>query len=402
MSTVAPAPPRLLTRPFVLAWLVNLLHGLSFFMFIHLPRFLTELGANEAVIGLIVAAAALASIAMRPQVGTAMDRRGRRPAILVGGVLNTISIPLYFTVSAVGPWLVMVRILHGLSAALLFTSVSTYGADQVPEARRAQGVTLFAASSMLPAAVGGWVGDLVLAAGGFPGVLFAALGFSLTALLLSIPLPEQRPVRAEGAPARRRGSFRRALLQGNLRPLWHLTLWVGVALTGYSTFMRTYVDETGVGSVGLFFATYACTAVALRIFGTRVPERFGRARVMYPSLAAIAAGYLVLAFGSSTTSTVVAGVLCGGGLGYVYPLIFTGVVDRSSPQERGSAMAAFSLFFDLGSLVGSPMLGWVILHLGYTAMFATAGGVIALAALAFAVWDGDLALHRRPPLAEHT
>ena len=396
MSAPAPARPRLLTTPFVLAWLVNMLHGLSFFLFIHLPRFLTELGADEVVIGLIVAAAALASIAIRPGVGSALDRHGRRPAILVGGALNAISVPLYFTVSSVGPWLVAVRILHGLSAALIFTSISTYGADQVPEARRTQGVTLFAASSMLPAAIGGWVGDLVLGAGGFHGVLFAALGFATTALLLSIPLPEQRPARAEAAPARRRGSFRRALTQRSLRPLWHLTLWVGVALTGYSTFMRTYVDDTGVGSVGLFFAVYACTAVALRLFGGWVPDRFGRAWVLYPSLGAIAAGYLTLAFGSSTASTAVAGILCGGGLGYVYPLLFTGVVERGSVEERGSAMAAFSLFFDLGSLVGSPALGWVILRFGYTAMFATAGAVVALAALAFAVWDGDLALRRRP------
>jgi len=388
--------PRILTTPFILAWLVNLLHGLSFFMFIHLPRFLTELGADEVVIGLIVAASALASIAIRPAVGTAMDRSGRRPAILVGGTLNAISVPLYFTVGSVGPWLVAVRILHGLSAALLFTSISTYGADQVPEERRTRGVTLFAASSMLPAAIGGWVGDLVLAAGGFHGVLFAAMGFATAALLLSIPLPEQRPARADLAPARPRGAFRRALTRRSLLPLWHLTLWVGIALTGYSTFMRTYVDDTGVGSVGLFFLTYACTAVALRLFFSWVPDRVSRPWVLYPSLGAIAAGYLTLAFGSSTASIALAGVLCGGGLGYVYPLIFAGVVDRSPAEERGSAMAAFSLFFDAGALVGSPMLGWVILHFGYAAMFATAGVVVALAALAFAVWDGDLAQRRRP------
>jgi len=395
VSAPAPVRPRILTTPFILAWLVNLLHGLSFFMFIHLPRFLTELGADEVVIGLIVAASALASIAIRPAVGTAMDRRGRRPAILVGGALNAISVPLYFTVGSVGPWLVAVRILHGLSAALLFTSISTYGADQVPEERRTRGVTLFAASSMLPAAIGGWVGDLVLAAGGFHGVLFAAMGFAITALLLSIPLPEQRPARADLAPVRPRGAFRRALLQRSLLPLWHLTLWVGIALTGYSTFMRTYVDDTGVGSVGLFFLTYACTAVALRLFFSWVPDRVSRPWVLYPSLGAIAAGYLTLAFGSSTASTALAGVLCGGGLGYVYPLIFAGVVDRSPAEERGSAMAAFSLFFDAGALVGSPMLGWVILRFGYAAMFATAGAVVALSALAFAVWDGDLT-RRRP------
>lgn len=242
------APVRLLTPPLALASAVNFLQGLSFFMFIHLPRFLSDLGADEVGIGLIVAAAAVASILARPAVGTAMDRRGRRPAILTGGLLNVAAIPLYFTVGALGPWLVAVRVLHGLAAAITFTSVSTYGADQVPEERRTQGLALFAASSMLPAAVGGWVGDVVLAAGGFRGVLWAALGFALTGLLLSIRLPEQRPARpAGGGASRPRGGFRRALLQPNLLPLWLLTIWVGIALTGCWTFMRTYVDESEIG-----------------------------------------------------------------------------------------------------------------------------------------------------------
>jgi len=392
----SPTRPRLLTVPFVLAALVNLLQGLSFFMFIHLPRFLTDLGANEVAIGLIVAATAVASILIRPGVGNAMDRRGRRPAILVGGVLNLVAVPLYFTVTAVGPWLVAVRVLHGIAAALTFTAVSTYGADQVPEERRTQGLSLFAASSMLPAAVGGWVGDVVLAAGGFRGVLFAALGFAAAALLLSAGLPEQHPDRPAGSLPRPKGGFRRALTQRNLLPLWLITFAICIALTGYSTFMRTYVDTTGIGSVGLFFAVYASTAVAIRIFGGWLPDRVGRAWVAYPALGALAAGYLALALGSSSASTVVAGVLCGGGLGYAYPILFASVVERSSPEERGSAMAAFTVFLDAGTLVGSPVLGWVILHFGYPAMFTTAAAVVIVSSNAYAVWDGDLALPHRP------
>lgn len=401
MSAPAPAPPRLLTVPFVLASVVNLLQGLSFFMFIHLPRFLADLGADAVGIGLIVAVAAVASILMRPGVGAAIDRRGRRPAILAGGVLNAIAIPLYLTVNTVGPWLVTVRVLHGVAAALTFTAVTTYGADQVPAERRTQGLALFGASSMLPVAVGGWVGDVILAAGRFRGLLFAALGFAAVALLISTRLPEQRPAHPGGPIPTRRGGFRRALSQRSLLPLWLITFWVSVALTGYSTFMRTYVDDTGVGSVGLFFATYASTAVALRLFGGWLPDRVGRAWVLYPSLGAIAAGYLVLALGSSTASTVAAGALCGGGLGYAFPILFASVVERSSAGERGSAMAAFTAFLDAGALVGSPALGWVILRFGYTAMFTTAAVVVTVAAVVYAVWDGDLALHRRP-LTERT
>jgi MFS family permease len=347
-----------------------------------------------------VAATAVASILIRPGVGNAMDRRGRRPAILVGEALSLIAAPLYFTVTAVGPWLMAVRILHGIAAALTFTAISTYGADQVPAARCTQGLALFAISSMLPAAVGGWVGDVVLAAGGFRGVLFAALGFAAAGLLLAIRLPEQRPVRPAGLPPRRKGGFRRALAQPDLLPLWMIAFWMCLALTGYWTFMRTYVNATGVGSVGLFFAVYASTAVAIRLFGGWLPDRVGRARVTYPALGAIAAGFLATALGSSTASTVDAGALCGGGLGCAFPILFAGVVERSSAEERGSPMAAFTVFLDAGALVGSPLLGWVILQSGYPAMFSTAVVLVIVASVAFAVWEGDLVLHHHPATKE--
>lgn len=374
------ATTRLLSPAFVLAMAVNFLQGLSFFMFIHFPRFLTGLGADEVTIGLVVAVAAIASILLRPAVATLMDSRGRRLAVLIGGLMNTAAVPLYFTVTAVGPWLYAVRVLHGLASALTFTAITTYGADHAPEGRRTQGLALFAASSMLPAAVGGWVGDLVLEAGGFRGVLFAALGFAVTALALSTLLPGDRVVPTAETLPRRPGAFWRAAAQSDLVPIWMIGFAVSLAMMAYSTFLRTFVDETGVGSVGLFFAAYAGTAVVLRLFGGWLPDRVGRDRVFYPSLAAFSAGFLVLAWGSSTTTTVLAGVLCGGGLGYAFPIQFATVVERSTAFERGSAMAAFTVFLDLGALAGSPLLGWVISLAGYRAMFITAAATVALGA----------------------
>ena len=84
MSTVTPS----LTRPFVLVSLANFSDGMSFALFLHFSGYLADLGANDTQIGLIYGATAVASIAMRPLVGTVMDRYGRRPVILFGNVLN--------------------------------------------------------------------------------------------------------------------------------------------------------------------------------------------------------------------------------------------------------------------------------------------------------------------------
>jgi MFS family permease len=386
------APARLLTAPFVLACAVNLLQGLSFFMFVHLPRLLSDLGANEVGIGLIVAATAVASLLVRPRIGTAMDRRGRRPAVIAGSLLTVIAVPLYFTVHSVGPWLVAVRVLHGIASALTFVSITTYGADHVPEERRTQGLALFGASSLLPMALGGWLGDVILGAAGFDGLFLAALGFAAAGLALSLRLPEARRSTAAAA-GMAKGGFRRALTQPDLRPIWFITFCQAIVFTGYFTFMRTFVDDTGVGSLGVFYAAFAGIAVILRAFFGWVPDRLGRTRVLYASMGSMAAGFLILAPASSVVAVAFAGVLCGAGLGYSFPILFSIVVERASTEERGSAMAAFTVFGDSGSLVGSPLLGWAILQFGYGVMFCSAAALMVLATVAFGVWEA----HRRRP-----
>src|SRR5262245_17715439 len=104
------AETRLLTRPFLLCFVANLLQGLAFNLFLHFPGFLAQLGADELRIGIISASTAVAAIALRPPTGRAMDLRGRRIVILTGGLLNVVAVALYFTVSAIGAWLVLVRV----------------------------------------------------------------------------------------------------------------------------------------------------------------------------------------------------------------------------------------------------------------------------------------------------
>ena len=90
---------RLLTRPFALCFVANLLQGLAFNLFLHFPGYLKQLGADELQIGFISALTAVAAIALRPPTGRAMDRRGRRVVILVGGVANVVAVSLYLTIS---------------------------------------------------------------------------------------------------------------------------------------------------------------------------------------------------------------------------------------------------------------------------------------------------------------
>ena len=213
--------------------------------------------------------------------------------------------------------------------------------------------------------------------------LFAGLGLAVTVFL-----PETATPLAKGE---RPGGFFAAVFRRRLFPIWAVTTAFSLALTGYFTFLRTFVDETGIGSVGLFFSYYAGTAIALRLTLAWLPERVGPRRVLYPAFGVLIAGFFVLAQAKSGMAITVAGVLCGAGHAYTFPILMGMTVDRATDAGRGSAVAFFTALFDLGTLLGGPTLGLLIEQTGYPTMYRTTGIFLALAVAGFAVWESRLA-----------
>src|SRR3990172_9051124 len=103
---------RLFTLPFLISFIANFLQVFAFNLFLQLSGFLKELGAAEARIGLIISAASIAGLLIRPLIARVMDTRGRLIVILSGGVLNIVVCSLYLTIHEIGPWLYLVRVLH--------------------------------------------------------------------------------------------------------------------------------------------------------------------------------------------------------------------------------------------------------------------------------------------------
>lgn len=376
---------RLFTRAFVLVSLANLAQSWSFNLFLHLPGFLNQIGAGDLAIGLIFGATGVTAIAARPSIGRSMDTRGRRGVILAGNALNVLVVSGYLTVTTIGPWVVCIRVLHGLSEAMLFTSLFTYGADCVPAGRRTEGLAMFGVSGMLPIALGASLGDQILAHAGYRMLFLVALGFAVLALLLSLPLRDVH--RRPGVPVEPSRGFRAALTQRDLVPLWWMGGIFAMALASVFTFLKRYVDETGFGTVGGFFDAYTAVALVLRIFLGWLPDRVGPLRVLLPALGCLCIAFVLLALADGPTEVVIAGTLFGAGHGFTFPILFGIVVTRAGEADRGSAMGILTGLFDLGVVVGGPLFGSIITRFGFPAAFATAGALTLAGTLVFVAWD---------------
>ncbi len=376
---------RLLNRSFLLCSLSNLLQGTSFHLFLHLPGYLKDLGAREGEIGLIWGLAAVAAIAVRPALGRSMDRRGRRRVILLGNFLNVFAVALYLTVQQVGLPVYGIRMLHGISEAMLFTSLFTYAADHVPARRLTQGLALFGVSGMATLALGSVLGDIILARADYMALFAVSVGFAFLGLISALPLYD-RP-RAAVDPQNKPRGFRAALLQPDLIPLWWITLVFATSLASIFAFLKTFVMAHDVGTVGRFFTVYTLTGILLRVSFGWVPDRLGPKRLLVPAFGMLALGFFVLAQAESARDVLVAGILCGLGHGSTFPILFGMTVKRARDTERGSALSIYTALFDMGILIGSPLLGYVIEIWGYGPMYNTTAVFLIMGIATFGLWD---------------
>jgi MFS family permease len=379
------ADERLLNRPLVLCSIASLAHGISFNLFLHLPGFLNELGASDVQIGFIFGITGASAILARPPIGRAMDTRGRRGVILVGNALNIVVCALFLTVDSIGPWIYAIRVLHGIAEAMLFTALFTYAADWVPASRRTQGLALFGVSGMLSMSLGGLLGDMILTRWDYSALFHAALGFSVLSFVVSLPLHDHDRLGASDEEPSR--GFAAALGQRDLLPLWWIGAVFAVALASVFAFLKRYVMETGLSTVGDFFTAYTGAAIFLRVFLGWLPDRVGPKRVLFPALLCLALAFVLLGSAQTSRDVVIAGALVGVGHGFTFPILFGMLVTRARDAERGSAMAIFTALFDLGVVIGGPLFGFVIDVGGFGAMFQTAAVAVGVGLLVFILWD---------------
>lgn len=374
----------LFTSAFVVLWFVGFFQEVSFAVMVHLPGYLTDLGAAEARIGLVYSVGAVVSLGLRPAMGRIIDQWGRRRVMLTGGLLLSASSAAYIPLSTFGPAVFVVRAVHASVEITLFTTLLAFTADIVPPSRRAQGLAIFGISGLLPIGLGSVLGDVVLGAGNFDQVFTIAAGLALVSWMLAWWLPA---IAAVDPLRKRHRGFAGVARQRDLGPVWLITLAFALAMTIPLTYFRTFVDATGIGSVGLFFGVYATAAIVVRVVASRSVDRAGARRMIVPSVTAIVVQFFVLAAASSPAAIVVAGVLGGVGHGLIFPILSAMLANRASPEVRGTAFAIFSGLFDVVTLVGATLVGVLIETAGYPTSFVSVAVVVAACAVAFVVWD---------------
>jgi MFS family permease len=339
-----------------------------------LPLYLTEeLGTSNAVAGLVVSSVAVAAVASRPWAGATVDRRGRRPLLLVGPLIIAVTMVGLLVVHSV--WMVLVsRLLQGVGNGFAYTAASAVAADVAPEDRRARYLARFSLFFYVGFAVGPFLAEVLISGPGFQAVWLTVAGCCLLGTLVALAIPETRsgPRSAGPLPPLLSRIFHPAAIEPGL-----VFFCVSMGWTAVSAFLALYARDIGLsGSQGLFIILSA-TVLLTRPVAGRMADQIGRFAVAIPSAVAVSAGLAILAAFPRPVPAGVGLIIFGAGFSGLFPALLTLVVDRAPPAERGTAMSSFNVYFDVGAPIGGYGTGQLVDWGGFGLGFGTMAGLAA-------------------------
>lgn len=345
-----------------------------------LPRYVEEeLDGNGFQVGLAVGAFAVSAALVRPLVGRLGDRLGRRPLAVFGAAIAAVSIAFYGIIPAIAS-LIVFRLVTGLGEAGFFVGAATAAQDLSPDDRRGEAASFFSISIYTGLAFGPFLGELLYKNGGAGRVWLAAAALAALSSLAALLIPKELG-RAE--PGAEPGGPRSFLHPAAVMPGSILLLGL-IGFAAFSSFLSLHLEELGIDDAGPYFLVYGISVLLVRIFGARVPDRFGAVRTTTVALVCIAVG--IGAIGVVTVPPVIfaSTVVFSLGMALLFPALFGLVVERAPDHERSHAVGTFSLFFDLSQGVGAPVLGIFVTLSGSDRAAFVAGAVIALVGIVVA------------------
>lgn len=370
-------PTRLVTRSFV----ALVAAALAFFTAggIVLPvasRYADgPLAADSTGVGIAIGAFAVGALAMRPVVGWASDRFGRRPVLVGGALLTIVALGLHLVADTL-PLFVLARAVLGIAEGFFLVATLAAASDLAPVNRGGEAINLASLSLYLGLAFGPPIGETVLGLAGYDAVWIAAGALTVVAAGLSFLVPETAPgvlARARGeGPQRRSRMFHPA---GVFPGILILTGAWGMA--GYFAFVPLHATEIGMDGAAVPLALYAVIVVILRLFFAKLPDQMGAARLSGVALAVGTAGLAIVGAVASPLGLLVGSAVFAAGVAFMFPALLSVAVSRVDETERGSVVGTASVFLDLSFGLAPAALGTVAEAAGYSGAFLVSAAVAA-------------------------
>jgi len=349
-----------------------------------LPDLARHFGVSIGAATFIITAFAVMRLLAAPPTGMLVQRLGER-RIYVSGLL-IVALTTAACAFAHTYWQLLVyRALGGVGSTMFFVSALGLMIRISPPDARGRVSGLFAGGFLVGSVAGPVLGNLTAELGlRAPFVIYGALLIVAAAVVLVGLRKSELAAPADADEltvtvwvALRHRAYRAALLS-NFATGWSL---FGLRFALVPIFVEEVLDKQPRHVAGLALAAFAVGNVSVVLYSGRLSDRIGRKPLLIVGLALAAVSTTALGFATSLPLFFLEAVIAGLASGIYNSPQQAAVADIIGKARGGTAIAAFQMMSDFGSIVGSLGVGLLAQQLSYAWAFAISGAILLVAAV---------------------
>ncbi|SFO88165.1 Predicted arabinose efflux permease, MFS family [Chitinophaga sp. YR627] len=351
-----------------------------------IPGFVkNDLQAGSLIVGLAIGLQSLATLLTRAYAGRITDTKGAKRSnhhgvllIMVAGLIYMLSAAFSQQTTIALALVFLARIIHGISESLSITGALTWGIGLVGTSKSGKVMTWNGIAMYAGIAIGAPVAIWMKGALGVSYVFGLIILLSVISWLATVKL-EDLPVDA----AHVRPPFYKVIGLVTGQGLGLAFASIGFACI--SSFISLLFTEKDWGNPSLAFITFGSFYILTRVFFSSFPDKYGGYRVALVSLLVEAFGQLLIGTSSTAMMAIAGCSLTGMGFSLMFPSLGVLAIKKVSPQMRGTALSAYSAFFDLSLGLAGPIAGLIAGWFNYEAiyLFGTVSCLLAVMILFF-------------------
>ncbi|HOG46092.1 MAG TPA: MFS transporter [Anaerolineae bacterium] len=349
-----------------------------------------RLGIPLTTVGLLFSLNFVAGLVATSFAGPAIDRFGRKGAMLLSLAVTCGYLLALTRVASLGWWAVLLMV-NGAFGPLFNIGSNAMIADSVPQEQRTEAYALLRMISNLGVAIGPSVGGLVTAVSYTLAFFIAAGATAIFGLLILLFVPESIPQGAQGIPsATAVGGYGPVLRDRPFLAFVAALTLVNMAYSLIIALLPVYAKEhygMPESRYGLIMATNAAMVVLFQFAVTRITRRHADLPVLALGSLFYALGVGSVAWGWGFATFLVSMIVLTIGELIISPTA-TALTARLAPADmRGRYMSLYGLTWGLGYGIGPALGGMLSDHIAPRAIWygGLAMGLVA-AACFVALW----------------
>ena len=379
---------KLFNTGFITITTINFIVFLIYYCFVVITaKFATsELGASPAQAGFAAGIYIIGTLIARLYIGKKLELIGRKQMLRFGAIIY-LATTIAYLISTNIIILDTVRFLNGFAYGTISTAANAIVTAYIPKSRNGEGINYYGLSTSLAAAIGPFIGILLLPIVGFKSVIILAIVLSVLVTVACYLFPVQNIELTDEHRKTLNSWALNTFIEYKVLFISIVAFLIGLSYSSVLGFLSIYADNLGLSTAGaFFFVVYALIITFTRPFAGQIFDAKGENAVMYPSFIFLAIGLLTLSYTTTSFMLLLSGALIGLGYGTFMSNGQAVCLKLVEPSKVSIALSTYFIGLDLGLGFGPYALGTVHSFLSYSGIYILCAALTVAVAILYAIF----------------